>query len=284
MSAKANGCHPREGGDPSLSIQSSGCAAMDSRLRGNDSGGWNDEILALTMGDTCLILSQRLSEWCGKGPAIEEDMALTNTALDLLGQSRLWLSLAGELECAGRDEDKLAYHRDTSEFKNFLITELPNCFGGTGANTRRDYAYTLVRQFFFDAWHYLMLESLQNHDHKGVADIAAKGFKEVAYHVRRTSDLIVRLGDGTEESHLRLQTAVNQLWPYTGEMFLSNESLRPAWLKFVADMFEEATLAMPDTNAWMHKGIAAGGSHTEHMGYLLAEMQYLQRTYPDARW
>jgi ring-1,2-phenylacetyl-CoA epoxidase subunit PaaC len=282
MSANANDCHPREGGDPSLSIQSSGCATMDSRLRGNDSGGWNDEILALTMGDTCLILSQRLSEWCGKGPAIEDDMALTNTALDLLGQSRLWLSLVG-------DEDKLAYHRDTSAFKNFLITELPNCFGGTGANTRRDYAYTLVRQFFFDAWHYLMLESLQKHENKGIADIAAKGFKEVAYHVRRTSDLIVRLGDGTDESRSRLQTAVNQLWPYTGEMFACEvlpvaETLRPAWLKFVADMFGEATLTMPDANAWMHKGIAAGGSHTEHMGYLLAEMQYLQRTYPEATW
>jgi ring-1,2-phenylacetyl-CoA epoxidase subunit PaaC len=245
--------------------------------------------LALTMGDTCLILSQRLSEWCGKGPAIEEDMALTNTALDLLGQSRLWLSLAGELEGQGRDEDKLAFHRDTSEFKNFLIAELPNVFGGSGANTRRDYAYTLTRQFFFDAWHYLMLESLQSHANPRIAEIAAKGFKEVAYHVRRTSDLIVRLGDGTDESHARIQTAVNQLWPYTGEMFAGemlaqNESLRPAWLKFIGEILVEATLTMPDANAWMHKGIAAGGSHTEHLGYLLAEMQYLQRTYPDATW
>jgi ring-1,2-phenylacetyl-CoA epoxidase subunit PaaC len=245
--------------------------------------------LALTMGDTCLILSQRLSEWCGKGPAIEEDMALTNTALDLLGQSRLWLSLAGELEGQGRDEDKLAYHRDTSEFKNFLIAELPNVFGGSGANTRRDYAYTLVRQFFFDVWHYLMLEGLQNHASPRIAEIAAKGFKEVAYHVRRTSDLIVRLGDGTEEGHQRIQTALNQLWPYTGEMFAGemlhgNESLRPAWLKFIGEILIEATLIMPDANAWMHKGIAAGGSHTEHLGYLLAEMQYLQRTYPDATW
>jgi len=245
--------------------------------------------LALTMGDSCLILSQRLAEWCGKGPAIEEDMALTNTALDLLGQARMWLSLSGELEGTGRDEDALAYHRDTHEFKNFLITELPNAFGGTGANTRRDYAYTLVRQFFFDGWHYLALESLKSHASKGVADIAAKGFKEVAYHVRRTSDLIVRLGDGTAESHERLQTAVNQLWPYTGEMFASemfaqNPSLRPAWLKFVGDRLEEATLTMPDANAWMHKAKSQGGSSTEHLGYLLAEMQYLQRTYPQAKW
>jgi ring-1,2-phenylacetyl-CoA epoxidase subunit PaaC len=245
--------------------------------------------LALTMGDSCLILSQRLAEWCGKGPAIEEDMALTNTALDLLGQSRMWLTLAGELEGNGRDEDALAYRRDTHEFKNFLITELPNAFGGSGANTRRDYAYTLVRQFFFDAWHYLQLESLQSHTHKGVADIAAKGFKEVAYHVRRTSDLIVRLGDGTDESRERLQTAVNQLWPFTGElfageMFASNPSLRPAWLKFVGEILNEATLTMPDANAWMHKAKSEGGSATEHLGYLLAEMQYLQRTYPEAVW
>ncbi len=240
--------------------------------------------LAFTMGDSCLILSQRLSEWCGKGPAIEEDMALTNTALDLLGQARMWLSLAGELEGNSRDEDALAYHRDAPEFKNFLITELPNAFGGSGANTRRDYAYTLVRQFFFDAWHYLQLESLQSHARQGVADIAAKGFKEVAYHVRRTSDLIVRLGDGTDESRERIQTAVNQLWPYTGEMFALNESLRPAWLKFVGDILREATLTMPDANAWMHKAKSEGGSSTEHLGYLLAEMQYLQRTYPQAKW
>jgi ring-1,2-phenylacetyl-CoA epoxidase subunit PaaC len=247
-----------------------------------------DVELALTMGDSCLILSQRLAEWCGKGPAIEEDMALTNTALDLLGQARMWLTLAGELEGKRTgtvlDEDALAYHRDTHEFKNFLITELPNAFGGSGANTRRDYAYTLVRQFFFDSWHYLALEGLQSHASQGVADIAAKGFKEVAYHVRRTSDLIVRLGDGTDESHERVQTAVNQLWPYTGEMFMLNPSLRPAWLKFVTEVLSEATLATPDANAWMHKAKSEGGSSTEHLGYLLAEMQYLQRTYPQAKW
>lgn len=240
--------------------------------------------IAFTMGDSCLILSQRLAEWCGKGPAIEEDMALTNTALDLLGQARMWLSMAGELEGKSRDEDALAYHRDGHEFKNFLITELPNAFGGSGANTRRDYAYTLVRQFFFDSWHYLRLESLQSHTHKGVADIATKGFKEVAYHVRRTSDLMTRLGDSTDESHVRIQTAVNQLWPYTGEMFALNESLCPAWLKFVSHILDEATLVMPDANAWMHKAKSQGGACTEHLGYMLAEMQYLQRTYPQAVW
>ena len=245
--------------------------------------------LALTMGDSCLILSQRLAEWCGKGPAIEEDMALTNTALDLLGQARMWLSLAGELEGKNRDEDVLAYSRDTHEFKNFLITELPNAFGGTGANTRRDYAYTLVRQFFFDSWHYLALEALQSHANQGAADIAAKGFKEVAYHVRRTSDLIVRLGDGTDESQELLQTAVHQLWPYTGEMFTGemfaqHVSIRPAWLKFVGDILNEATLTMPDANAWMQKAKSEGGTCTEHLGFLLAEMQYLQRTYPQATW
>jgi ring-1,2-phenylacetyl-CoA epoxidase subunit PaaC len=252
---------------------------IDSRLRGNDAVA-----LVLTMGDSCLILSQRLSEWCGKGPAIEEDMALTNTALDLLGQARMWLSLAGQLEGRGRDEDALAYHRDAHEFKNFLITELPNAFGGSGANTRRDYAYTLVRQFFFDSWHYFALQNLQSHAHQGLANIAAKGFKEVAYYVRRSSDLIVRLGDGTDESHERIQTAVNQLWPYTGEMFVGIESLRPAWLKFVSEVLSEATLVMPDANAWMHKAKSKGASATEHLGYLLAEMQYLQRTYPQATW
>jgi ring-1,2-phenylacetyl-CoA epoxidase subunit PaaC len=243
--------------------------------------------LALTLGDSCLILSQRLAEWCGKGPAIEEDMALVNTALDLLGQARLWLSLAAQLEGKGRDEDQLAYWREGFEFKNFLITELPNCFGGAGANTRRDYAYTLVRQFFFDVWHYLMLESLQQHAHQAVADIASKSLKEVAYHVRRTSDLVQRLGDGTAESHARLQTAVHQLWPFVGEMWVFNgqeASLKPAWLKFVSGRLEEATLQMPASESWMHKGIAAGGSHTEHLGYLLAEMQVLQRAHPGAAW
>lgn len=243
-----------------------------------------DVDLALTMGDTCLLLSQRLAEWCGKGPAIEEDMALTNTALDLLGQARLWLTLAGELQGQGRDEDALAFRRDAHAFTNLLIAELPNVCGGSGANTRRDYAYTLVRQFFFDAWHYLMLQKLQESDRPRIAEIAAKGLKEVAYHVRRSSDLIVRLGDGTQESHARIQTAVHQLWPYTGDMFARHETLRPAWLQFVGDIFAKATLTMPDATAWMHKGIATGGSHTEHIGYLLAEMQYLQRTYPDAKW
>lgn len=130
----------------------------------------------------------------------------------------------------------------------------------------------------------MQLEFLQSHADKGVADIAAKGFKEVAYHVRRTSDLIVRLGDGTDESHAHVQTAVNQLWPYTGEMFVGCETLRPAWLKFVGDMLSEATLTMPDANAWMHKAKSQGGSSTEHLGYLLAEMQYMQRTYPQAKW
>ncbi len=244
--------------------------------------------LALTLGDSCLILSQRLGQWCGKGPAIEEDMALVNTALDLLGQARLWLSLAGELEGKGRDEDAMAYGRDAHEFKNFLITELPNSFGGSGANTQRDYAYTLVRQFLFDAWHYLMLESLQNHAHSGVSGIASKSFKEVTYHVRRTRDLIVRLGDGTHESHARLQAAFNQLWPYTGELFvdgaLSAATLRPAWLAFMSETLGEATLLMPDAGVWMHKAKSAGGTSTEHIGYILAEMQHLQRAYPNAKW
>jgi ring-1,2-phenylacetyl-CoA epoxidase subunit PaaC len=242
------------------------------------------QTLAQTLGDNTLILSQRLAEWCGKGPAIEEDIAMTNTALDLLGQARLWLSLAGELEGAGRDEDALAYRRDAHEFQNFSLVELPNAFGGSGANARRDYAYTLARQFLFDSWHYMMLESLQNHVERRVADIAAKALKEVAYHVRRVSDLMIRLGDGTPDSHARLQTALDQLWPYTGAMFVGCEALRPAWLDFVADTLRHATLTMPDANAWMHKAKSQGGYHTEHLGYVLAEMQSLHRSHPGAAW
>ena len=241
--------------------------------------------IALRFGDTALILSQRLAAWCGKGPALEEDLAMTNTALDLLGQARLWLALAGEIEGAGRDEDALAYHRTDREFCNVLLVEQPN----------GDYAQTLVRQLYFDLWHSLALRILSRSEEPRIAGIAAKAQKEVAYHLRRSSDLVLRLGDGTEESHRRTQAAVDGLWGYTGELFELNflggsadnllelPGLRDEWLRSLAHLFEKATLRMPPADAPMQKG-SAEGIHSEHLSYLLAEMQVLPRTYPNARW
>ena len=241
----------------------------------------------LRLGDTALILAQRLSEWCGKGPAFEEDMALANTTLDLLGQAQSWLSYAGEVEGKGRDEDALAFLRDAHDFRNLLLAEQPN----------GDYATTVVRQFYFDAWHSLLLPQLAKSTDTRIAEIARKGVTEVTYHVRRSSDLVVRLGDGTGESHRRMQTAVNDLWSFTGEMFTADAvderlaaqnlapgpmTLREPWLRHVAEVFRAATLTLP-SDGWMQQG-GKRGRHTEHLGYLLAEMQFLQRTYPDAKW
>lgn len=240
------------------------------------------------LGDNALVLSQRLSEWCGKGPALEEDMALTNVALDLIGQARMWLTYAGELEGAGRDEDQLAYLRDAHQFQNLLLVEQPN----------GNYADTLVRQFFFDAWHYFLLEGLGRSSDERVAEIAQKSIKEVTYHLRRSGDLVVRLGDGTELSQRMVQQAVDNLWMYTGEMFSVDavdqamiaagvapemEALRAKWLAHVQEILDEATLTSPPANAWMQSG-GKQGKHTEHLGYLLAEMQFLQRAYPGATW
>ena len=241
-----------------------------------------------SLGDNALILSQRLSEWCGKGPALEEDMALTNVALDLIGQARLWLSHAALLDDAGGNEDQLAFLRDAPQFTNLLLVEQPN----------GSYADTLVRQFFFDVWHYFLLDELTRCNDSGIAEIAQKSIKEVTYHVRRSGDLMVRLGDGTEMSHRMLQQAVEQLWMYTGEMFSSDETdraleaegiapnlgvVRAQWLKHVQEIMEEATLTLPSVDAWMQSG-GKQGKHTEHLGYLLAEMQFLQRAYPGASW
>jgi ring-1,2-phenylacetyl-CoA epoxidase subunit PaaC len=242
----------------------------------------------LRLGDNALVLSQQLSKWCGKGPALEEDMALTNVALDLLGQTRLWLSYAGELEGAGRDEDRLAFLRDAHDFRNCLIVEQPN----------GNYADTTLRQFYFDAFHYFQLHGLLKSSDARIAEIAAKSIKEVTYHLRRSGDLVVRMGDGTAESHAKAQQAASDLWPYTGEMFAYDAiddamagagiappagELRAAFLHHVAEVFEEATLTMPPPDAWMHSG-GKQGRHTEHLGYLLAEMQFLQRAYPGAEW
>lgn len=242
----------------------------------------------LRAGDNALVLSQRLSEWCGKGPVLEEDMALTNISLDLIGQATLWLSLAGKVEGKGRDEDALAFLRDVQDFHNLLLVEQPN----------GDYAHTLMRQLYFDLWHGLWLESLLPSGDTGIAQIAEKSLKEVAYHLRRSSDLVIRLGDGSEESHARLQRAADALWMFAGEAFIDDEldqriasrgiaplpgSLRERWLERLENIFREATLTLPPASAWMQRG-GKQGRHTEHLGYLLAEMQFLQRAYPGAQW
>jgi ring-1,2-phenylacetyl-CoA epoxidase subunit PaaC len=240
----------------------------------------------LRQGDNALILSQQLSRLCGKGPALEEDMALTNVALDLLGQTRMWLGYAAELQ--GGDEDTLAFLRDAQDLRCCLLVEQPN----------GNYADTMMRQFYFDTWHYFLMQGLLTSSDPRVAEIAEKSIKEVTYHLRRSGDLVVRLGDGTAESHAKTQQAANALWMYSGEVFLydavdnamveqgvapPSEMLRAAFLEHVSEIFTEATLTMPDPNAWMQRG-GKQGRHTEHLGFILAEMQFLQRAYPGAEW
>jgi len=241
----------------------------------------------LRLGDNCLILSQRLSEWCGHGPVLEEDIALTNVALDLLGQARFWLSYAGEIEGAGRDEDQLAFLREAGEFRNALLLEQPN----------GHYGETTARQFYFDAWHYLALKELRHSSDARVAEIAEKALKEVSYHLQRSADWVIRLGDGTEESHRRMQSSLDDLWMYTGELFemdsideqmlrqgigIDLAVLRLSWLEHVEKTLAQATLQLPAGN-WMRRG-GKQGVHTEKLGFLLAEMQFLQRAYPGAQW
>lgn len=255
----------------------------------------------LRLGDNALVLAQRLGEWIGHGPVLEEDIALANVGLDLLGQGRLWLSLAGEIEgeTGGRlrTEDELAFQRDGGAFRNVQLVELPN---GSG-NVPRDFAVTMARQFYFDQAHLLLLQALVGSSDARVAAIAAKAVKEVAYHAERSADWVLRLGDGTDESHARMQGALDRLWPYTGELFAGDAvdaaivaagigpdpaTLRPAWLATVDAVCAEATLARPQ-GEWMHGAHGRGGKqgvHTEHLGHLLAQMQFLPRAYPGAQW
>ena len=241
----------------------------------------------LRLGDNCLVLGHRVSEWCGHGPILEEDLALANVALDLIGQAKLWLTLAGEVEGSGRDADKLAYLRDAREFRNLLLVEQKN----------GDFAFTMMRQFLFDAWHYLLVCELHRSTDSRVAEIADKAVKEVAYHLERSGNWVVRLGDGTEESHRRTQEAINILWPYTGELFemdqVDDAMLRPGisgdlaamrqpWLDHVGATVKEATLELPKPG-WAQRG-GKRGIHSEHLGHMLAEMQFLQRAYPGASW
>lgn len=241
----------------------------------------------LRLGDDNLVLGQRLGEWCGHGPTLEEDIGLANISLDCLGQATGLLRLAGEVEGRGRDEDRLAFHRDVREFNNAMLVEQPN----------GDYAKTIVRQFLYDAFGYHQFEALTGAPNEDLAGIAAKAVKEVRYHVRHAGEWLVRFGDGTEESHRRAQEALDELWCYTDELFERDEVvarlvdqglaadpavIRPKWNAMVKQVAERATLSLPE-DTYQSTG-SRQGIHTEHLGHLLAEMQILPRTYPDAKW
>ena len=235
----------------------------------------------LHLADTTLILSHRNSEWCGHGPVLEQDIALTNVSLDLLGQARLFYQYAAEL-IGNTDEDKLAYLRTEREFKNLLLVEQPN----------GDWGQTILRQYLYSQFQQLLFQQLQNHRDEQIAAIATKSLKETNYHVRWSSEWVIRLGDGTDESKQRMLQAIDELWRYTGEMFMPAEyeitvgvdfnSLQLEWNDKVRTVFEEAGLPVPE-KTFMQKG-GKTGTHTEHLGYILADLQYLQRTYPNAQW
>jgi len=241
----------------------------------------------LRLGDTSLILGQRLGEWVGHAPALEEDLGLGNLALDLIGQARLLLSYAGEIEGCGRDEDALAFLRDAPEFANLTLAEQPN----------GDFGRTIVRQWLIDAWQLEIYEALQASTDGRLAGIAAKALKETRYHYRFSSGWLVRLGDGTAESHRRVQDSVDALWKFTGELFATDEiderlaavgvaprleALEPRWSARVAAALHEATLTRPASIPFPWHG--KRGIHTEHLGHMLGEMQFLQRAYPGVQW
>jgi ring-1,2-phenylacetyl-CoA epoxidase subunit PaaC len=236
----------------------------------------------LHLADTNLILAQRNAEWCGHGPILEQDIAITNISLDLLGQSRNFYQYAATLIGNDVTEDSLAYLRTEREFKNCLLSEQPN----------GDWAQTILRQFFLSAYQFLLYEKLQNSNDEQIAAITAKALKEVTYHLRWSSEWVVRLGDGTDESYQRMLHAIDELWRYTGELFVAADYetaagfdialLKEDWMKKVTSVFEEATLPVPE-KIFMQSG-GKTGTHTEHLGYILTELQYLQRAYPNAEW
>jgi len=244
-------------------------------------------LYALRRADDALILGHRLSEWCGHAPMLEEDMALANMALDLIGQARELYSYAARTEGAGNDEDRLAYLRDVRQYRNLLLVEQPN----------GDFAHTMMRQLFYSAFADPYWRAMMGSRDETLAAIAAKSEKESAYHLRHVSEWIVRLGDGTEESHRRAQGAADALWAFTGETFFCDDgdrdliaqgiaidpaTLRDTWRATIAEVFTEATLVLPG-NDWMQKG-GRVGHHSEHLGHLLSELQYLQRSFPGATW
>lgn len=240
----------------------------------------------LRLGDDRLILGHRLSEWCGHGPILEEDIALANIALDLIGEATL-LKLAGEVEGAGRSEDALAFLRDATDFRNSLLVELP----------KGDFGVTIVRQLFFSVFSLLQMEALQKSTNADLAGIAAKAVKEVRYHVRHSAQWVITLGDGTEESHSRVQEAIDDLWRYTGELFIADDvdrevaaaglgvdpsTLQSAWRAQVEEILNRATLTIPK-EGYMQRG-GRDGKHTEYLGHLLSEMQIIPRSHPGASW
>jgi ring-1,2-phenylacetyl-CoA epoxidase subunit PaaC len=244
-------------------------------------------LYTLRRADDALILGHRLSEWCGHAPMLEEDMALANMGLDLLGQARELYSYAAEVENNGNDEDKFAYLRDVRQYRNLLLLEQPN----------GDFARTMVRQFFYSAFADLYWRAMTGSSDPTLSAIAAKSEKESAYHLRHSSEWLVRLGDGTDESHRRVQLAIDDLWAFTGEMFgvddgerglidagiaIDPAKLHPQWQKTVAEVVSEATLSLPKSD-WMQQG-GRSGRHSEHLGHLLSELQSMQRTFPGATW
>jgi len=241
----------------------------------------------IALGDDSLMLGHRLSEWCRNGPFLEEDLALSNVALDFIGRARMFYSYAAEVEGRGRGEDDIAYLRDCREYRNLLINELPN----------GDFAFTMARQLMIDAFDMVFFTGLAQSGDPMLAAIAAKAIKESRYHLRRSEDWIKRLGDGTEESHARTQNAFNQLWGYAAEMFamagdekqlveagiaVNRHDLKADWIAIVHTVLKQATLDTP-ADDWAIGG-GREGKHTEHLGYLLAELQFLQRAYPGQQW
>ncbi|HRG59166.1 MAG TPA: phenylacetate-CoA oxygenase subunit PaaC [Bacteroidia bacterium] len=243
--------------------------------------------LCLRMGDSALILGHRLSEWCGHAPILEEDIALTNVALDFVGLSRNWLSYAALIQNEGKTEDDLAYLRDVVLYRNALITEQPN----------GDFAVTMARQFFYDVFSYYFYIELCKSNDLTMKGIAEKAIKEIEYHLRHSTEWMYRLGDGTEESHQKLQDAVDELWMFTGDLFVTDKNydllfennivpemknIHENWHAKIVDVFNKSTLVLPNAS-FMQSG-STKGFHTEHLGFLLAEMQYLQRSYPNNNW
>lgn len=236
----------------------------------------------LHLADCNLILSQRNSEWCGHGPVLEQDIAITNISLDLLGQARSLYQYAAQLKADGSTEDSLAYLRTEREFMNLLLTELP----------RGDWAQTVLRQFLYSSFQYYLYQQLLQHPDSQLSAIAEKSLKEVTYHLRWSSEWVIRLGDGTAESNRRLHNALTECWPYTGELFIpagyetdagaNPETLQPLWTEKINTVFSAATLEMLG-KTFMYTG-GKEGRHTEHMGFILAELQYMQRAYPGSEW
>lgn len=242
----------------------------------------------LRLGDSALIQGQRLCQWCGHAPALEEELALMNVGLDLVGQARNWLEYAAELLDDGRTADDLAFRRDERAYRNLLLVEQPN----------GDYAVTILKQFLYDAWHLPVLAGLSQSSDERIAGIAAKAVKEVTYHLRRSGEWVERLGDGTEESHARMLAAIPEVWRFTVELTSADDSeqrlcaagitpdaaqVAAAWQNTVSALFASATLPVPPAPSYFYLN-ARRGLHTEHLGILLAEMQFLPRAYPDATW